>query len=45
MGGVEPFIHHEGYFETLLGVLSGIVKDFIGYLFSLNYCCFIFIEI
>ena len=28
------------YCETLLQVLLGTVKDFIGYLFSLYYCCF-----
>ena len=28
------------YCETLLQDLLGTVKDFIGYLFSLYYCCF-----
>ena len=28
------------YIETLLQVLLGTVKDFIGYLFFLYYCCF-----
>ena len=33
------------YIENLLQVLLGTAKDFIGYLFSLYYCCFVSIEI
>ena len=33
------------YIETLLQVLLGIVIDFIGFPFSLYYCCFVSIEI
>ena len=47
-GGVDISLHHEGcshevilLFWSFIEVLPDIVKAFIGYLFTLYYCCFI----